>query len=275
MLSIGEQRRRAGINSSLQLGQYIPVESAAHGWDARSKIIAVVGLSISIIAASYWLQAAVVGMVILVLLGLSRIASRFYLINLRLLLVLAAVTALLQLLAVPGRVVYTIVIVGLTVTWEGLIAGGWLFFRITGVLLLAAWLTFTTRPGELTAGLERLLAPLRCIRFPVQELVMIMTLSLRFLPLIAEEANQIQRAQMVRGVNWSKGSLRQKGHYVIALIVPLLRLSLQRAEDLAEAMENRGYQAGITGTRLYPQPLQVSDWLLIAVTGIVLVLQFI
>ena len=247
------------------------MESAAPRWDAHSKITAVVGLSISIIAASHWLQAAAAGLVILILLVLSCISWRYYLSNLHLLLILAAITSLLQLLVVPGRVIYTLA--GVTLTWEGLLAGSWLLFRITGVLLLAAWLTFTTKPGELTAGLERLLAPLQFIRFPVQELVMIMTLSLRFLPLLAEEAQQIQRAQLVRGVNWSKGSLKQKGRYVVAFIVPLLRLSLQRAEDLAEAMENRGYQAGITRTRLYAQPLSRSDWVLIAVTGIVLMAQ--
>lgn len=253
------------------MGQYIPVKSAVHGWDARSKMAAVIGLSISLFTASHWSQAAVSAVVILVLLGLSRIAWRFYLTNLRLLLALAAVTALLQLLAVPGQAVY--ILAGLTVTWEGLIAGGWLFFRLTGVLLLAAWLTFTTRPGELTAGLERLLAPLQRLRFPVQELVMIMTLSLRFFPLLAEEANQIQRAQLARGAHWSKGSFRQKGRYVIALIVPLLRLSLQRAEDLAEAMENRGYQVGMARTPLYSQRLHRGDWLLIVVTSIVLMAQ--
>jgi len=248
------------------------VESPVHRWDARSKIITVAGLSISIFLASHWTQAAAVAAVIMVLLVISRIAWHWYLSNLRVLFLLAAVTALLQTMLVPGQAVCTVA--GLTVTWEGLLAGGWLLFQITGVLLLAAWLTFTTRPGELTAGLERLLAPLQRIGFPVHELVMIISLSLRFLPLMAEEAQQIQQAQMVRGVNWSQGSLGQKGRYIIALVVPLLRLSLQRAEDLAEAMENRGYQAGVTRTRLYSQPLHRSDWLIIAVTGIVLMVQF-
>lgn len=255
------------------MGQYIPLDSAVHAWDARSKIAAVAGLSLSVIMASTWYQVAGVSIIILVLLVLSRIGWNSYLKSLRLLLILTAVTALLQIVIVPGQVLFTII--GITVSREGLLAGSWLVFKVTGVLLLAAWLTFTTSPGELMAGLERLFSPLQRIRFPVQELVMMMTLSLRFLPLLVEETRQVQQAQLARGAHWRGSSLRQKGHYIIALIVPLLRLSLERAEDLAEAMENRGYQVGQARTPLYSQALRSGDWLLIAVTCLTLVVQLI
>lgn len=255
------------------MGQYIPLDAPVHRWDARSKIAAVTGLSASIIIAPDWLHLAVVGVTILVLMALSKINVRTYVVNLRILLILVLITALLQLVLVPGQAVVTAFYI--SITREGLISAGLLFLRLTGVLLLAAWLTFTTRPAQLTAGLERIFSPLARLRLPVHELVMIMTLSLRFLPLLVEETQKIQRAQLARGADWHQGTLRQKGHYLIALLVPMLRLSLERAEDLAEAMENRGYHGGQGQTRLYAQPLHRNDWLLIAVTAAILVLQLI
>lgn len=255
------------------MGQYIPLDAPVHRWDARSKIAAVTGLSVSMIIAPDWLHVAMVSVIILALIALSKINLRTYLSNLRILLILVFITALLQLVLVPGQAVFTSLFI--SITREGLIYASLLFIRLTGILLLAAWLTFTTRPAQLTAGLERIFSPLERLRLPVHELVMIMTLSLRFLPLLVEETQRIQRAQLARGADWHQGTLRQKGHYLIALLVPILRLSLERAEDLAEAMENRGYHGGQGRTRLYAQPLHRNDWLLIALTGTILVLQVI
>jgi energy-coupling factor transport system permease protein len=255
------------------MGQYIPLDAPVHRWDSRSKIVAVTGLSVSMIIAPDWPHVAMVSVVILVLIALSKINLRTYLVNLRILLILVFITAFLQLLLVPGQAVFTAWLI--SVTREGLIAASLLFVRLTGILLLAAWLTFTTRPAQLTAGLERIFSPLARLRLPVHELVMIMTLSLRFLPLLVEETQRIQRAQLARGAAWHHGTLRQKGHYLIALLVPMLRLSLQRAEDLAEAMENRGYHGGQGQTPLYSQGLHPGDWLLIALTMVILVFQLI
>ena len=146
------------------------------------------------------------------------------------------ITVLLQILLIPGRLFWLSFI---NITQEGLISGSMLLVKLSGIILLAAWLTFTTRPAQLTAGLERIFSPLGKLGFPVQELVMIMTLSLRFLPLLVEETLMVYRAQLVRGANWRTGTLGQKGRYLIALLVPILRLALERAEYLVEAMENR------------------------------------
>ncbi|NLP24184.1 MAG: energy-coupling factor transporter transmembrane protein EcfT, partial [Syntrophomonadaceae bacterium] len=164
------------------MGQYIPLDAPVHRWDSRSKIVAVTGLSVSMIIAPDWPHVAMVSVVILVLIALSKINLRTYLVNLRILLILVFITAFLQLLLVPGQAVFTAWLI--SVTREGLIAASLLFVRLTGILLLAAWLTFTTRPAQLTAGLERIFSPLARLRLPVHELVMIMTLSLRFLPLL-------------------------------------------------------------------------------------------
>lgn len=253
------------------MGQYIPLDSPVHRCDARSKIAAATGLSVSLIIAPDWPNTVVVSALILVLIALSKITFRSYLANLRILFILVLITALLQMMLIPGKTIFKVMFI--SITQEGLISGSLLFVKLSGILLLAAWLTFTTRPAQLTTGLERLFSPLGRLGFPVHELVMIMTLTLRFLPLLAEETLMVYRAQLVRGADWRKGTIWQRGHYMIALFVPILRLSLERAEDLAEAMENRGYRGGQGRTPLYSQRLQRGDWLLLLVSCLILALQ--
>lgn len=255
------------------MGQYIPLDSPVHRCDARSKIAAAAGLSVSLIIAPDWINTAVVSTVILVLIALSKINFRSYLANLRVLFILVLITALLQMLLIPGKAVFKFAFI--SVTQEGIISGSLLFIKLSGILLLAAWLTFTTRTAQLTTGLERIFGPLARFGFPVHELVMIMTLSLRFLPLLVEETLMVYRAQLVRGADWRKATFWQKGRYLVPLVVPILRLSLERAEALAEAMENRGYRGGQGRTPLYSQGLHPGDWLLLSVTCLILIMQVI
>ncbi|HAA09714.1 MAG TPA: transporter [Syntrophomonas sp.] len=255
------------------MGQYIPAESPLHRCDARSKIAATAGLSLSLLIAPGWTNTLVVSGVIVILIILSRINFRSYLANWRILFILVLITVLLQILLIPGKTILRLSFIN--ITQEGLISGSMLLVKLSGIILLAAWLTFTTRPAQLTAGLERIFSPLGKLGFPVQELVMIMTLSLRFLPLLVEETLMVYRAQLVRGANWRTGTLGQKGRYLIALLVPILRLALERAEYLVEAMENRGYNSGPARTPLYPQSLHLGDGLLVAVTCLILVMQVI
>ena len=158
--------------------------------------------------SSGWTNTLVVSGVIVILIILSRINFRSYLANWRILFILVLITVLLQILLIPGKTILRLSFIN--ITQEGLISGSMLLVKLSGIILLAAWLTFTTRPAQLTAGLERIFSPLGKLGFPVQELVMIMTLSLRFLPLLVEETLMVYRAQLVRGANWRTGTLGQK-----------------------------------------------------------------
>lgn len=259
-------------NSSLHLGQYIPIHSISHSLDARSKLMSVAALGVSLITAPDGLRLLAVCLLVLALVRSSRIRLSAYLKDIRLLLILVVATALLQMVATPGEP--WLDSGWFAITREGRTAGLQMLVRLLGVILLGHWLVVTTRPVEMTAGLHRLLSPLERLHFPVHELVMIMTLSLRFLSLLVEETLRIQRAQLVRGADWSRGSIRQRIERITSFIVPVVRLSLERAVDLAEAMENRGYRGGHGMTRPSPHPLQARDYLLLILGGAMLVWQW-
>lgn len=251
------------------MGQYLPLDSVVHRLDARSKIAAVAGLGISIFIASDWLGLIPVLLLCLLLAALSGLSFRSYFNGMGFLLVLVSITALLQMVIIPGQI--WLHLGWVNITREGLNSGSQLLLRLTGIIFLAVWLTATTRPAEMTAALERIMRPLAQLKLPVHELVMIMTLSMRFIPLLVDETVRVQRAQLVRGADWSRGNLRQRGQRITSLIVPVLRLSLERAAELAAAMENRGYHGGQGMTSLSSPSLHRNDWLLLIVTGLVLV----
>jgi energy-coupling factor transport system permease protein len=135
-----------------------------------------------------------------------------------------------------------------------------LIFLVTGTSLL----TLTTAPVVLTDGLERLVSPLRVIKFPAHEMAMMMTIALRFIPTLVEEAQKIMKAQTARGADFTSGNLKQRTKAMIPLLVPLFISAFRRAGDLAMAMEARCYHGGEGRTRLHVLKFRKDD----AIAGI-------
>ena len=124
-----------------------------------------------------------------------------------------------------------------------------ILIRILSVISLSSLLTFTTMPLEIKNGLESILSPLKVIHVPVEEIAMMISITLRFIPTLYDETQKIIKAQASRGVDFSEGSLKQKITQVISLLVPMFVISFNRAEDLADAMEARGYVIGSERSR--------------------------
>lgn len=242
----------------LRMGQYLPLDSPIHRLDPRTKLLVTILLGLACFKAPYPWGIIMVVSIILILVTASRVPLYHYLQDLRPFALIILITAAIQLLLTPGD--YLIGYPPLIITQQGIAAAIALLIRITGILILARWLTATTRPVELSNSLETLLHPLKRIGFPLHELLMIMTLSLSFIPLLGEETVRIQRAQAARGANLHTGNLLSRMKRIIAIIVPLLRGAMQRAAYLAEAMENRGYEAGGHRTHLYQQKMAISDY---------------
>ncbi|MCI2069587.1 MAG: energy-coupling factor transporter transmembrane protein EcfT, partial [Bacilli bacterium] len=135
------------------------------------------------------------------------------------------------------------------VYWDGIIKWGYILIRLLLMIMITTILTTTTKPLELTYGLEWLLTPLSWIKVPVHMFAMTLSLALRFIPTLAEEADKIMRAQASRGVDFKEGKIKEKFKAIISLVIPLFVSSLLSSGDLADAMEARGYDPLAKRTR--------------------------
>ena len=140
----------------------------------------------------------------------------------------------------------------LTITETGLRNAVYFALRLIFLVLGTSLLTLTTSPIALTDALERLLSPLRVVKFPAHELAMMMTIALRFIPTLLEEADKIMKAQMARGADFESGNIIQRAKAMVPLLVPLFISAFRRAGDLAMAMEARG--EGRTRLRIRKRP---------------------
>ena len=143
---------------------------------------------------------------------------------------------------------------------------GFLLLRIMIVVMLSSLLTFTTMPTDITNGLESLLRPLKLIKFPVGELATMLSLTLRFIPTLLEETQKIMKAQASRGVEFSESRFKDKVTQIISLLIPIFVIALKRAEDLANAMEVRGYIIGGKRTKFDTLKFRVSDFVVLFVS---------
>jgi len=133
---------------------------------------------------------------------------------------------------------------------EGLIRAGFIFIRITNVIIMTSLLTFTTMTTDLNYGIESLLKPLKVIKVPVDVIAMMLSLTLRYIPTLLGETEKIMKAQASRGVDFKESKLKEKIVQIISLLIPVFVISFKRAEDLGNAMEVRGYVIGAKRTRI-------------------------
>jgi energy-coupling factor transport system permease protein len=252
------------------IAQYYPSGSTLHGLDPRAKIVAVTALAIALFTRDSFLALAVYGAAALAGLLLSRVPLAWFWRGLRPLLWLLAVTFVAQLLFVQGP---AIVSLGpLRLTWHGLETAAFLSLRLVVLVVLGSLLTLTTTPIALTDGLAWLARPLRRVRVPTEELALMMTIALRFIPTLLVEVETIMRAQRARGADIGRGGPVRRARALVPLLVPLFVVSFRRADELALAMEARCYRPGIVRTRLHPLRAGADDWVLLALVAGVVVL---
>lgn len=151
----------------------------------------------------------------------------------------------------------------------GLIQGSFVFLRIILMIGITTLLTLSTMSTDINNGLESLLSPLKKIKIPVGEFAMIISLTLRFIPMLYQETNKIMKAQASRGVDFTEGSLKSKINQIISLLIPMFVMSFNKAEDLANAMETRGYVVGAKRSRLDVLKLKVKDYISFSISIII------
>ena len=234
----------------ITLGQYYRADSVIHRLDPRVKIVATFAFIISLFLVKNFIGYGIAALFLVICIKLSKVPPRFIFRGMRAIFFLLIITMLFNLFLTPGTPLVSFW--KIQITKEGLklslMMGIRLVFLITGSSLM----TLTTTPNNLTDGLEDLLKPLKKIRVPVHEISMMMSIALRFIPILMEETDKIMKAQMARGADFESGSLLTRAKSLIPLLVPLFISAFRRANDLAMAMEARCYRGGEGRTKMKP-----------------------
>lgn len=245
-------------------GRYIPADSPMHRMDPRSKLILVFLFVCVVFIANNAITYGILAIYTLLMVLSSKVPIRFLIGGLKLVLWLVLFTLVLHLFFTKeGEIIFEWG--WITIYEEGLKKGIFISLRFFLLILMTSLLTLTTTPIEITDGIEVLLDPLKKIKFPVHELALMMSISLRFIPTLMQETDKIMKAQMARGVEFSSGPLKERVKAIIPLLIPLFIGSFKRAEELAVAMEARGYRGGEGRTKY-----RLLKWSLLDTSMIVL-----
>lgn len=241
----------------ITLGQYYPSGSVLHRLDPRVKLAGTLVYLISLFAFRS-VEAYVVATAFLAaMICISKVPLKFMMRGLKSILFLLLFTSVFNLFLVPGETVFRIW--KLKITDAGIETAAFMAIRLVYLIIGSSLMTLTTTPNDLTDGLEKALGPLKKIRVPVHEIALIMSIALRFIPILMEETNKIMKAQMARGADFESGNLIRKAKNMIPLLVPLFISAFRRANDLAMAMEARGYHGGEGRTKMKPLEYKKRD----------------
>ena len=232
----------------ITLGQYYPGESAVHRLDARTKIIATLLYIIELFVVNNFWGFLIAAAALFAVIAVSRVPLKFIFRGLTAVFLIIAFTFLLNLFMVDGRVLWHWKF--LTITYEGVSRAFFMAVRLVLLIIGSSVLTLTTKPIELTDGLEKLLKPFSKIGLPSHEIALMMTIALRFIPTLMEETDKIIKAQQARGADFESGNLLQRAKNLMPILVPLFVSSFRIAQDLALAMEARCYRGGEGRTRM-------------------------
>ena len=234
----------------ITLGQYYPADSVIHKLDPRTKLFATLLFIISVFSFDGIVGFTVMTAFLFGVIALSKVPLSFMLRGLKAIMILLVIAGLFNLFLTPGQVLWSIW--KIHITREGLRNAVLMTIRMVYLIMGSSVMTLTTTPNQLTDGLEKALKPLQKINVPVHEIAMMMSIALRFIPILIEETDKIMKAQMARGADFETGGLVKKAKNMVPLLVPLFVSAFRRANDLALAMEARCYVGGEGRTKMMP-----------------------
>lgn len=241
----------------ITIGQFYPVDSVIHRLDPRVKVVSVLIYLISLFVFSGFIGYAVVTFFLGAVIVLSKVPVKYIVRGMKPILFLLVFTALFNLFGTKGDVVFEWKFI--TITWQGIRKALFMAMRLIYLIIGSSLMTYTTTPNQLTDAIEKLLKPLERIHVPVHDFAMMMSLALRFIPILLEEANRIIQAQSARGADFEEGNLWHRMKAMVSILVPLLVSATRRAYDLANAMEARCYRGGKGRTKMKPLQYRRTD----------------
>ncbi|MCR4568382.1 MAG: energy-coupling factor transporter transmembrane protein EcfT [Pseudobutyrivibrio sp.] len=234
----------------ITLGQYYPAKSVLHTLDPRVKLFSTLIFIITLFSANNAILFAFVLITLFGIIKLSHVPFSFMVRGLRSIVVLLVIAGLFNMFLTPGKELFSFWI--FSVSDVGLKNAAYMTARMVILIVGTSLLTLTTTPNQLTDGLEKSMGFLKKIRFPVHEIAMMMSIALRFIPILIEETDKIMKAQMARGADFETGGLIKKAKNMVPLLVPLFMSAFRRALDLSYAMEARCYNGGEGRTKMRP-----------------------
>ncbi len=253
----------------ITLGQYYRTDSVIHRLDPRVKLVATFAFIISLFLVKNVWGYVIAAVFLGVCIALSNVPVKFMFRGMKTIFFLLVITMVFNLILTPGTPIVSIW--KIKITYEGLRLAILMAIRLVFLITGSSIMTLTTTPNNLTDGLESVLKPLKVLHVPVHEIAMMMSIALRFIPILLEETDKIMKAQMARGADFESGSLINRAKSLVPLLVPLFISAFRRALDLAMAMEARCYRGGEGRTKMKPLIYQNRDRIAYAILVIYLV----
>ncbi len=235
---------------NITLGQYYPIDSILHRMDPRTKLFGTLFFIIIVFLATKPLNILIVTLFLIVEIKLSKVPLSMIIRGLKGVIALILVAGVFNIFLTTGEPVFKWHFI--TITREGLYNAGYMLIRIVYTVIGTSIMTYTTTPKALTEGLEKGLSCLNKIKVPVHEMAMMMSIALRYIPILTEETDKIMKAQMARGADFEHGNIIKRAKNMVPLLVPLFVNAFRRASDLAIAMEARCYHGGEGRTKMKP-----------------------
>ncbi len=243
----------------ITIGQYYPAKSVLHRLDPRVKLVCTLCYLVSLFLFKSIPGYLVATVFLVAIIRLSKVPFSYIMRGMRPVIMLLMITVVFNLfLTREGDVLVRVWI--FTITEGGLRTAVYMAIRLVYLIAGSSLMTFTTTPNGLTDGIESLLHPLNRIRVPVHEVAMMMSIALRFIPILLEETDKIMKAQIARGADLESGNIIQKARSMVPILVPLFVSAFQRANDLAMAMEARCYHGGEGRTKMKPLKYKGRDY---------------
>lgn len=234
----------------ITIGQYYQTESPIHGLDPRVKLMGTVVFIISLfVGKSIWAYLFITAF-LFAMIKLSKVPLKFIVKGLKAILIIIIISAAFNLFLTDGEVV--VQIWKLTITKEGIYQAVFMVIRLIYLIMGSSIMTLTTTPNHLTDGLEKSMGFLKKVKVPVHEISMMMSIALRFIPILIDETDKIMKAQMARGADFEQGNLLKRAKAMIPILVPLFVSAFRRANELAMAMEARCYHGSEGRTKMKP-----------------------
>ncbi|MBE5827727.1 MAG: energy-coupling factor transporter transmembrane protein EcfT [Butyrivibrio sp.] len=243
----------------ITLGQYYRTESVIHKLDPRVKLVATFAFIVSLFLVKNFIGYVIAFLFLAICVKLSNVPPRFIFRGMKAIFFLLILTMVFNLFLTPGEPLLTVW--KFKITKEGIKLAFMMGIRLVFLITGSSLMTLTTTPNNLTDGLESLLKPLKKVHVPVHEISMMMSIALRFIPILMEETDKIMKAQMARGADFESGSLMTRARSLVPLLVPLFISAFRRANDLAMAMESRCYRGGEGRTKMKPLIYRHHDYI--------------
>jgi len=251
----------------MTLGRYAPFNTVIHRMDPRSKLLMLVLMMVAVFygyqsQVMTFVMGGIIFILILTILLISRISLKQLFSSLKALWIMIIILLIINVLVPPiGASKIALSIGTYNIFWESILQSAKIILRLVMMISLTLILTATTKPLDLTYALEWYMYPLKLIKFPTHEIAMTISIALRFIPTLLDETMRIMNAQASRGVDFEHGKVKEKIKAILSLIVPLFMSAFQRSEELANAMEARGYNPRAKRTRYRNLHWGISDTL--------------